>query len=211
MRVVVRSPQVRKSRKALAVVLIAAPLASACGSTQPEPTTVATAPPALVAEARPIGRGPAFQPPATGPVLGPCTPTLGARAGVHVEVFAADRVVLIPAGIGTKPPRSHLSGRVAKAGCFGGLVTVDPTGLLLIRPGDRLELGDLFKAWGEPLTPKRLLSFAVPNGAHITVFVDGHRWRGAAQHVPLRRHAEIVLEAGPFVPPHATYTFPPGT
>jgi hypothetical protein len=205
------SPQVTKSRKARAVVLVASLIASACGSTHHEPTTAATAPPALVAEARPIGRGPAFQPPPTGPVLGACRATLGARAGVHVEVFAADRVVLVPAGIGTRPPRSYVSGRIAKAGCFGGLVTVDPTGLLLIRLGARLELRDLFKAWGEPLTTKRLLSFPVPDGAHITAFVDGHRWRGAVERVPLRRHAEIVLEAGPYVPPHAAYTFPPGT
>jgi len=205
------SPQVTKSRKARAVVLVASLIASACGSTHHEPTTAATAPPALVAEARPIGRGPAFQPSATGPVLGACRATLGARAGVHVEVFAADRVVLIPAGIGTRPPRSYVSGRIAKAGCFGGLVTVDPTGLLLIRPGARLELRDLFKAWGEPLTPKQLLSFPVADGAHIIVFVDGRRWRGAVERVPLRRHAEIVLEAGPYVPPHAAYTFPPGT
>ena len=200
-----------KSRKARAVVLVASLIASACGSTHHEPTTAATAPPALVAEARPIGRGPAFQPPATGPVPGPCSATLGARVGVQVEVFAADRVVLIPAGIGTRPPRSYVSGRIAKAGCFGGLVTVDPTGLVLTRPGARLELGDLFKAWGEPLTPKRVLSFPVPEGAHITVFVDGRRWRGPVERVPLRRHAEIVLEAGPYVPPHAAYTFPPGT
>ena len=25
------------------------------------------------------------------------------------------------------------------------------------------------------------------------------------------RHAEIVLEVGPYVPPHRSYTFPPGT
>jgi hypothetical protein len=29
--------------------------------------------------------------------------------------------------------------------------------------------------------------------------------------VPLTPHAEIVLEVGPHVPPHASYTFPPGT
>jgi hypothetical protein len=28
--------------------------------------------------------------------------------------------------------------------------------------------------------------------------------------VPLRRHAEIVLEVAPLVPPHPTYTFPLG-
>jgi hypothetical protein len=193
------------------VLLFATLLASACRSTHRDPTNAAPAPAALVAEARPIGRGPAFQPPATGPVPGRCRTTLGARAGVHVEVFAADRVVLIPAGIGTRPPRTYVSGRIAKAGCFGGLVTVDPTGLVLIRPGARLKLGDLFKAWGEPLTLRRVLSFPVPHGAHITVFVNGRRWHGPVERVPLRRHGEIVLEAGPFVPAHAAYTFPPGT
>jgi len=29
--------------------------------------------------------------------------------------------------------------------------------------------------------------------------------------VPLTRHAEIVLEIGPYVPPHLSYAFPPGT
>jgi len=29
--------------------------------------------------------------------------------------------------------------------------------------------------------------------------------------VPLARHSEIVLEVGPYVPPHRSYTFPPGT
>jgi len=29
--------------------------------------------------------------------------------------------------------------------------------------------------------------------------------------VPLTRHAEIVLEVGPHVPPHSSYMFPPGT
>jgi hypothetical protein len=144
-------------------------------------------------------------------VLGPCVPTLGPRAGVHVEVFAANRVVLIAAGIGTRPPRRYVSGRIEKAGCFGALVTLDPTGLVLIRPGARLELRDLFEAWGQRLTPKRLLSFPVPSGAQIGVFVNGRRWPGDPERVPLRRHAEIVVEVGPYVPPHAAYTFPPGT
>jgi len=27
--------------------------------------------------------------------------------------------------------------------------------------------------------------------------------------VPLTAHAEVVLEVGPYVPPHRSYTFPP--
>jgi hypothetical protein len=170
------------------------------------------APPAeLLAQARPIGRGPAFQPPATGPVLGRCAHRLGARAGVHVEVFAANRVVLIPAGIGTRPPRRSLSGRISSAGCYGELVTLDPTGLVLVRSGARPALADLFRSWGQRLTSRHVGSFAARQGAEVQAFVDGRRWRGDAGRLPLRPHAEIVVEVGPYVPPHASYTFPPGT
>jgi hypothetical protein len=168
-------------------------------------------PAALLAQARPIGSGAAFQPRATGPVLGPCTRRLGLRTGVHVEVFAENRVVLVPAGIGTRPPRAMLSGRISSAGCYGELVTLDPTGLVLVRRGARAVLADLFRSWGAALSPRQLASFAAPGRSRVAVFVDGRPWHGAVGAVPLRRHAEIVLEVGPHVPPHASYTFPPGT
>jgi hypothetical protein len=128
-----------------------------------------------------------------------------------VEVFGADRVVIVPPGIGTRPPVSLSSGRISAAGCYGSLVTLDPTGVVLVRSGVRLSVSDLFRAWGQPLSSQRLASFTAPRGSRIVVFVGGRRWDGAPGRVPLSRHAEIVLEAGPFVPPHAAYTFPPGT
>ncbi len=198
----------------LAGTLSAATLAAACGSTgaKSEPSVATPAPPAaLVAEARPIGRGPRFQPPARGPVLGACTRRLGPRDGVHVEVFGANRVVIIPAGIGTRPPLELSAGRIASAGCYGEVVTLDPTGVLLVRPGARLVLADLFRSWGEPLSRRRLASFTTSPSVPVAVFVDGRPWRGSPGAVPLRRHSEIVLEVGPHVPPHAAYTFPPGT
>jgi len=190
------------------VILIS--VLTACGSSQhaqPQPAL----PAALVAQARPIGRGPAFQPPVTGPVLGRCARWLGSRVGAHVEVFAADRVVLIPTGIGTEPPRRFFSGRISHAGCYGELVTLDPTGLVLIRSGARTVLGDLFRSWGQPLTSRRVASFSVAKGGAVQVFVDGRRWRAAPARLPIGPHSEIVLEVGPYVPPHASYTFPPGT
>ncbi len=189
--------------------MVAIALAGCGPGRHPVPT--ATAPAALVAEARPIGRGPRFQPPANGRVVGRCDRRLGAREGVHVELFAANRVVLVPAGIGTRPPRRLSAGRISSAGCYGELVTVDPTGLVLVRPGLRPVLADLFRAWGQPLSPRRLASFSASAGASVAVFVDGRRWRGPPGMVPLRSHAEIVLEVGPHVPPHAAYAFPPGT
>jgi hypothetical protein len=80
-----------------------------------------------------------------------------------------------------------------------------------VRPGARLTLAALFSSWGEPLSPARLASFSAAPGSEVAVFVNGRQWRGAPTEVPLTRHAEIVLEVGPHVPPHSSYAFPPGT
>lgn len=177
---------------------------------RPAPSSTAI-PQALLSEARPIGAGPRFHPPASGPVSGPCKPGLGQRDGVHVEVFAANRVLLIPAGIGTMPPRSLLDGRITRAACYGQLVTLDPTGVVLVRPGAQPTLGTLFRSWGQPISTTRLASFSAPAATRVTVYVDGRPWPGPPATVPLTRHAEIVLEVGPYVPPHSSYTFPAGT
>jgi hypothetical protein len=186
---------------------------AACGQaghsgTQPASSAI---PSALLSEARPIGVGPRFHPPVTGQVSGSCQPALGPRDGVHVEVFAADRVLLLPAGIGTRPPRASLDGLITAARCYGALVTLDPTGVALLRPGAKLTLGALFSSWGEPLSRTRLASFAAAARTEVTVFIDGKPWQGAPAAVPLTRHAEIVLEVGPRVTPHSSYAFPPGT
>lgn len=144
-------------------------------------------------------------------MVGACRRELGARFGVHLEVFGADRVVIVPPRIGVRPPIRLSAGRISSAGCYGSLVTLEPTGLVLVRPGARLSLSDLFRAWGQPLSSRRLASFAATPGGQVAVFLDGQRWRGQPESVPLARHSEIVLEVGPYVPPHSGYTFPPGT
>jgi hypothetical protein len=201
--------------RATLLALLAGPavlgvLAAGCGSAR-RVTSTQPIPPQLLREARPIGRGPRFQPGIHGPVLGPCRRAPGARVGVHLELFAANRVVIIPAGIGTLAPRTYSAGRISSARCYGDLVTLDPTGLVLVRPGRRLTVGSLFRSWGQPLSPTRLASFPAPAGTQVAVFVDGRRQEGSPGGVPLARHAEIVLEVGPHVPPHPSYTFPPGT
>ncbi len=196
--------------RATAAVLLAAPAVAGCGSSG-HATSSAVIPAALVREARPIGRGAGFETAARGPVLGACKSRLGPRRGVHVEIFAANRVLIIPAGIGTRPPRAYSNGRISRARCYGALVTLEPTGVVLVRGGARLTLSDLFRSWGQPLSSRRLASFSAPPGRRITVFVAARRWGGRPGAVPLAPHSEIVLEVGPPVPPHASYTFPPGT
>jgi hypothetical protein len=194
---------------AAGMLLSGATLVGGCGSTR-RPVSSSGLPAALVAQARPIGRGASFHPPSTGRVIGRCRPRLGARIGVHVELFAANRVVLVAGGIGTRPPRAFSAGRISRARCYGDLVTLEPTGVVLVRPGARLVVSDLFRSWGQPLSPSRLASFPAAAGRRVVVFVDGRRWHGSPGGVPLKRHSEIVLEVGPHVPPHSSYTFPPG-
>jgi hypothetical protein len=199
-------------RRALALtalcLLLAAAFVAGCGSATPvKPRrTGGGIPASLLAGERPIGRGPRFQPPVSGPVGGACTTPLGRRLQGHIELFGANRVVLLATGIGTGRPRRISDGRLTRAGCFGDLVTLDPTGTVYFRPGRTLTLGDLFSAWGEPLTRRRIASFT---GGRVRVYVDGHRSSVSPRAVPLTRDTEIVLEVGPHVPPHTHFTFPP--
>ena len=69
--------------------------------------------------------------------------------------------------------------------CYGDLVTLDPTGVVLVRTPGHLALADLFRSWGEPLTSVRLASFSAPAHGRIAVFIDGRPWHGAPGRVPL--------------------------
>jgi hypothetical protein len=42
----------------------------------------------------------------------------------------------------------------------------------------------------------------------VRVYRNGVRWRGDPRTLALRDHDEIVLEVGPYVPPHRSYRFP---
>jgi hypothetical protein len=182
-------------------------LLAGCGSSAAR-RPASRIPGALLAEARPIGAGPRFQPPSIGPVIGPCRAHLGRRTESHVDLFAANRVVLVAAGIGTRPPRTLADGRITAARCYGELVTIDPTGIVLVRPGPVARIGTLFRSWGQRLSDSQLASFG---RGRVIAFVDGRRWRGQPMSVPLAPRSEIVLEIGPYVPPHKSFTFPPGS
>jgi hypothetical protein len=158
----------------------------------------------------PIGAGSAYHPGAQGPAADrrglACAREPGPRFGVHLELFANRRVVIVPAGIGVAPPR-RIDGAYVRGGrCSYPARTVEPTGVIELREGARLTLGRFFRLWGRELSPRRLLSFS----GRVDAFVGGRRWRGDPREIPLARHAQIVLEVGGSVPPHCSYTFARG-
>jgi hypothetical protein len=158
----------------------------------------------------PIGAGPGFRVAAAparvlaGRPVGRFSCSVGgSRWGVHLELFVRREVLIVPGGIGVaRPWRDHL-GRLTPGGCTYAARTLEPTGVFEVRPG--LTLGDAFRVWGQPLSARRIASFRGP----VVGFVGGRRWGGSVTSIPLRRHAQIVLELGGYVAPHPRYLFAP--
>lgn len=146
----------------------------------------------------PIGAGPQFHPAAPArdgrPVAGSVCTVYRVRFDAHVEIFASRRVAILPRGIGRGPND-----------CRYAASTNAPTGV--IRLTGAVTLGDLFRIWGQPLGPHRLLSFR----GTTTAFVGGRKWHGDPRRLWLTRHAQVVLEIGGYVAPHPSYVFPKGT
>jgi hypothetical protein len=158
----------------------------------------------------PIGVGPLYHPAAgTVPVSGlRCSSAERPWFGVHLELFAHRQVVIVPAGIGIAPPQRRQGAYVIGGRCSYPLRTREPTGVVEIERGATLTLGQMFAVWGRPLGRTRLAGFV--SRVPVIAFVDGRRFRGDPRAIPLRPHAEIVLELGGYVPPHASFLFRKG-
>ncbi len=122
---------------------------------------------------------------------------------VHVEIFVDRKVLLLPAGIGLRPPlrRAGLA-RLHGGQCAYPLHTLDPTGTVFVDRARPRALGDLFAVWGQRLAPRRLLSFA----GRVRVFRNGREWRGdprrrAARAARLGRAPDRRLREAPRVLP----------
>jgi len=167
--------------------------------------------------ATPIGLGPLFHPRAANVAVlrahaigsHRCLGA-GKRDGVHVELFARGRVVIVPAGIGVAAPRVQTGAYVEPRGCSYAARTLEPTGVIETRRGFQLTLGDAFRIWGQPLSPTRLAGFATTRSSPVRAYLGGKRWHGPLRSIPLRRHAQIVLEVGRYIPPHRSFLFRSG-
>jgi hypothetical protein len=166
-----------------------------------------------------IGPGPRYRPAATSarvraaaPIDGQrCSRGAGARFGAHLEVFAHQHVVAIPAGIGIAPPLALGTDAMVLGGrCWYPASTGDPTGVIDVRKGARVTLGELFDIWGQALGQRIIARFRAPAGSIVLAYVDGRRFATDPRAIPLVRHERIVLEVASRVPPHRAYLFRKG-
>jgi hypothetical protein len=167
---------------------------------------------------RPIGSGPRYQPQPLGAAARTgraaaglrCAAAVGPRVGAHLELFANERVVIVPAGVGIAPPHERDGAYVRGGRCSYPARTVEPTGVIQLDPRTHVTLGQFFRLWGQPLSATRLAGFRARAGTEVRAYVAGRRWRGTLAAIPLARHAQVVLEVNGYVPPHSRYRFPPG-
>jgi hypothetical protein len=118
----------------------------------------------------------------------------------HLAIYADGQPVAVPGNIGIERT------------CISWLHTHDDSGVLHIEaPAARTyNLGAFFHVWGQPLDATHLLDRTADGQHEVQAFVNGQRFAGAPEAIPLNPYAVIVLEYGPpFVPPPA-YTFPSG-
>jgi len=163
----------------------------------------------------PVGPGVRYRPVATTAAVAAGNPVAGLRCAssgtafpLHVELFANRRVIVVPAGIGVADPATRQGAVVVAHGCTYPVSTRTPTGVVEVTSGARLTLAALFRVWGQTLGTHRLASFV--SREPVRAYVDGHRVRGSVAAVPLTRHAEIVVELGAYLAPHAFFLFDGG-
>jgi len=136
----------------------------------------------------PIGTGPKFHPPAATHRAGVrCAKSK--RYGVHLELFARNRVIIVPAGIDHPCMRTRW-----------------PVGIVEVRGCHTL--GDFFRVWGQPLSRTRLVGFKTRNDRPVRAYVNGRRRLGPLRSIPLERHHNIVLQVGRYIRPHKLFLFP---
>ena len=196
-------------------LLTAAVALTGCGGgdgVHSSPPQRSTAP--LPPQAPGVGQGSRYRPPSLGtraaeglPVAGmSCSASERPRHGVHLELFAARQVVLVAPGIGIAPPRQREGAYVRRGRCSYPVRTREPTGVVEVESGGPPKtLGHLFAVWGQALSRDRMAGFR----GRVRAYLDGRRRPGDPRSIPLRRHAQIVLEVGGYVPPHRSYHFPP--
>lgn len=123
----------------------------------------------------------------------------------HLDVFVDGDRVAVPAGIGIDGQRQRIS----------PLHTHDDTGVIHMESAvDRpFTLGQLFTAWGVPLSAGRVADLRAGGGKSLRVYVDGRQVGGDPGAIVVKDHQEIAVVFGAAgVPAHvpSSYPFPPG-
>ena len=122
----------------------------------------------------------------------------------HLAIFNNGKQLQVPKWIGFAPNPA--------GGCLYWIHTHDASGLVhleapSIEPpqGGRYTLGMLFDIWGQPLQRDDVAGIV----GTVTAYVNGQKYDGDLNAIPLGAHQQIVLAIGTPPSPAPNYAFPP--
>jgi hypothetical protein len=203
-------------RLCLAAAGAAAVLALAACTTEPAPSpgTPTTAPPTSVTASAPARALTAadFALPADAtaaakqaglPMLG--EEHLAVHYHAHLDLVVYGTAVTVPAYIGI----DRVNGRIAP------LHTHTPDGIVHIESATDVPftLGQLFTAWGHPISPAAVGSVTVTEGSQLRVYRNGVQVSGDPAAMVFKAHDEVYVWIGPSTQNPAvpsTFDFPSG-
>jgi len=123
----------------------------------------------------------------------------------HLDVIVDGSAMTVPAGIGIDQQRHKIA----------PLHTHEPDGVVHIESATDVPftLGQLFTAWGHPISTTSIGAFGVPQGEQLRVYRNGTLQTGDPAKLVFKAHDEIVVwvgpaDAKPTIP--ADYAFPAG-
>lgn len=126
---------------------------------------------------------------------------LAYTAYAHLQVYVEGKSRALPGGIGLidmHPVPTAQGLRYGSTTCQYWLSTRAADGIIQIQspvPGP-FTLGQFFRVWNQPLGRDQVANFH----GRVRVLVDGKRWKGLPQNVPLSEHEDIELAVGRRVP-----------
>ena len=129
-----------------------------------------------------------------------CDEMEGTRIHIHQHLAIYDHGKLVPIPLNV--------GRPLERPCLYWIHTHTADGIIHIEsPTTRtFTLGDFFTIWGQPLTGTRASSAIADKGTKLKVWVDGKPYTGDPRGIPLAKHTDIVVEAGPPFPAPPRFT-----
>lgn len=131
-----------------------------------------------------------------------CSSTEQNTYHIHAElmIFVNGQQVTVPANIGIEQD------------CLYWLHTHDTSGIIHVEAPkkDTYTLGQFFEIWGEPLDSTHLLDKTATDNQSIIAYVNGQKYQGDPQDIPIKPREVIVLEYGPPFVPAPPFQFPEG-
>ncbi|MDQ6836942.1 MAG: hypothetical protein M3137_01010 [Actinomycetota bacterium] len=139
------------------------------------------------------------------------TEQIATHVHTHLAIYVDGQPRSVPLGVGFSGQvqiqhSAHGDFAAGVSGCLYYLHTHAADGIIHVEApaGRQFVLGQFFAVWGQPLKDGHI----GPATGPVTAYVNGHRWTGSLEDIPLHSHESIQLNVGTPVVAPQPFHFP---